>query len=47
MSSLQQKVNSLNREVLILKAKLAISTHVSTMLSEKIDDQEQYSREIK
>ena len=40
ISSLEQKVNSL----IILNAKLAIAKHVSTQLTEKIDDQEQYSR---
>ena len=38
-----KKVNSLTGGLLILNAELAISKHVSTMLSEKIDDQEQYS----
>ena len=44
ISSLEQKVNSLTGEALILNAKLAIAKHVSTLLSEKIDDQEQYTR---
>ena len=44
ISSLEQKVNSLTGEALILNAELAIAKHVSTLLSEKIDDQEQYSR---
>ena len=43
-SSPEQKVSSLTGEVLILNAELAIAKHVSTLLSEKIDDQEQYSR---
>ena len=43
ISSLEQKVNSLSGEVLILNAELAISKHVSTLLSEEMDDQEQYS----
>ena len=43
-SSLEQKVNSLTGEALILNAELAIAKHVSTLLSEKIDDQEQYTR---
>ena len=42
--SLEQKVNSLSGEVLILNAELAVSKHVSTLFSEKIDDQDQYSR---
>ena len=44
ISSLEQNVNSLTGEILILHAELAIAKHVSTLLSEKIDDQEQYSR---
>ena len=44
ISSLEEKVNSLTGEVKILNAKLAIAKHVSTQLSEKTDDQEQYSR---
>ena len=44
IASLEQKVNSLTGEVKILNAKLAVAKHVSTLLSEKIDDQEQYSR---
>ena len=43
ISSLEQKVNSLSGEVLILNAELAISKHVSTLLSEEMDDQEQCS----
>ena len=42
--SLEQKVNSFSGELLIFNAELATSKHVSTLLSEKIDDQEQYSR---
>ena len=44
ISSLEPKVNSLTGDVKILNAKPAIANHVSTLLSEKIDDQEQYSR---
>ena len=44
ISSLEQNVNSLTGEILILHAELAIAKHVSTLLSEKIDDQEQYTR---
>ena len=44
ISSLEQKANSLTGEVLILNAELAISKYVSTLLSEKNDDQKQYSR---
>ena len=40
ISSLEQKFNSLT----ILNAEIAIAKHESTQLSEKIDDQEQYSR---
>ena len=45
ISSLEQKVNSLTGEVLILNTKLAIAKHVSTLLSEKLEGQEQYSRQ--
>ena len=44
ISSLEQKVNSLTGEIQILNAELAIAKHESTLLSKKIDDQEQYSR---
>ena len=44
ISSLERKVSSLTGEVLILNAELATTKHVSTLLSEKIDDQGQYSR---
>ena len=43
-SSPEQKVSSLTGEVLILNAELAIAKHLSTLLGEKINDQEQYSR---
>ena len=41
ISSLEQKVNSLTGEVLKLNVELAISKHVSNLLSGKINDQEQ------
>ena len=44
ISSLKQKVNSCTGDVLILNVKLAIAKHVSVLLREKINDQEQYSR---
>ena len=45
ISSLEQKVNSLTGEIQILNAELAIAKHESTLLSKKIDDQEQYNRQ--
>ena len=44
ISSLKQKVNSCTGDILILNVKLAIAKHVSALLREKINDQEQYSR---
>ena len=44
ISSLKQKVNSCTGDILILNVKLAIAKHVSVLLREKINDQEQYSR---